>query len=52
MALLKEFKAMPNLYEYMGVKREADNQTLKKAFKSLTMMYHPDINPDEASGRQ
>ena len=49
-ALLKEFSILPNLYEYMGVKNEADGQILRKAFKTLTFKYHPDINPDKGAG--
>ena len=43
-ALQKEFAAMPNLYEFMGVKQEADQAILRKAFKNLTFQYHPDLN--------
>jgi molecular chaperone DnaJ len=33
-------------YEVLGVARDADEKTLKKAFRKLAMQYHPDRNPD------
>ena len=33
-------------YEVLGVPRDADAATLKKAFRKLAMQYHPDRNPD------
>ena len=39
-----------DLYEILGVARDASDADLKKAFRSLAMKYHPDHNPgnDEA----
>lgn len=47
-----EFKTLPNLYEYMGVLPGVDQISLKKAFKNLTLKYHPDLNSDAGAGRQ
>jgi DnaJ family protein B protein 4 len=30
----------------LGVERDADGSTIKKAYRKLAMMYHPDKNPD------
>jgi molecular chaperone DnaJ len=36
-------------YEVLGVAKDADERTIKKAYRSLAMQYHPDRNPGEAS---
>lgn len=33
-------------YEVLGVARDADEATMKKAYRKLAMKYHPDRNPD------
>jgi len=33
-------------YSILGVSRDADSATLKKAYKKLAMKWHPDKNPD------
>ena len=49
--LANEFRTLPNLYEYMGVLPGVDESSLKKAFKNLTLKYHPDLNADAGAGR-
>lgn len=36
---------MADFYETLGVSRDADAETLKKAYRRLAMEYHPDRNP-------
>jgi len=36
-------------YELLGVDRDADEATIKKAYRKLARQYHPDVNPDPAS---
>ena len=39
--------AKADFYEVLGVARNADEKTLKAAFRKLAMQYHPDRNPGD-----
>ena len=41
-----------DFYEVLGVDREADNSTLKSAYRKLAMKYHPDRNPGDKSAEK
>lgn len=38
-----------DLYAILGVPRDADEDTIKKAFRKLAMKYHPDKSPGKAN---
>ncbi|MFU8802871.1 MAG: DnaJ C-terminal domain-containing protein [Bradymonadaceae bacterium] len=34
------------LYDILGVSKDADQETIKKAYRKMARQYHPDVNPD------
>lgn len=39
-------------YEVLGIDRNADEATIKKAYRKLAMKYHPDRNPDNKEAEE
>ena len=33
-------------YDILGVEKNADSESIKKAYKKLAKKHHPDLNPD------
>ncbi|MEM0907573.1 MAG: molecular chaperone DnaJ [Pseudomonadota bacterium] len=42
----------PDYYDVLGVARNADDKTLKSAYRKLAMKYHPDRNHGDAAAEQ
>ena len=39
-------------YEILGIDKSADENAIKKAYRSLAKKYHPDMNPGDAAAEQ
>ncbi|KAL3276716.1 hypothetical protein HHI36_012086 [Cryptolaemus montrouzieri] len=42
----------PDFYELLGVKRDANNQEIRKAFKKMAVKMHPDKNVDDPDAHE
>lgn len=39
-------------YKVLGIDRNADDKTIKKAYRKMAKKYHPDMNPGDAAAEQ
>lgn len=43
---------MKNPYETLGLNTDADEETIKKAYRIIAKKYHPDMNPNNAEAEK
>jgi DnaJ-class molecular chaperone len=41
-----------DLYGLLGVARDADDETIRKAYRQLARRFHPDVNPGDAAAEE
>ena len=41
-----------NYYDVLGVEKNADSESIKKAYKKLAKKYHPDLNPEDVESSE
>jgi len=50
--LLVSIEAGKNFYDILGVKKDASDKEIKRAYRKLSLKYHPDKNPGNEKARE
>jgi curved DNA-binding protein len=45
-------RVQKNLYEILGVARNADAETIRKTYRKLARQHHPDVNPGDSASEE
>jgi curved DNA-binding protein len=45
-------RAKQDLYQILGVARDADEDTIRKAYRKLARKHHPDVNPNDKGAEE
>ena len=52
-AYRKHAEAMEeDFYQILGIKRNASDADIQKAYRTLARKYHPDVNPDDKAAKK
>lgn len=52
-AVIRQFNSMEeDYYKVLGVKRDASQADIQRAYRELARKYHPDMNPDDTTAKE
>jgi DnaJ-class molecular chaperone len=51
MGSVSQVSAGRDFYGILGIKKNASPADIKKAYRKMSLQYHPDKNPDDASAK-
>ena len=49
---MQDLQNFRDYYEILGVPREASNDEIKRVFRRLARLYHPDLNPGDKQAEE
>lgn len=45
-------RSLPDYYAFLGVPRNASEEEIRRRYRELARVYHPDVNPDKAKAHE